>query len=444
MDNRQAHESSVGEGGWGSAGPRRGFLARISLFGFGYSALALSFTVVVLPARILDVAPEGSKNTYLGVLSAAGLLVAVAVQPLAGAASDRWRSRWGRRAPFIAVGALLSAPLIVAAGGAPTYATLFLLICLLQLCSNIAQGPYQGLVRDYVPREHRGAASGMKWMLEVGGAMAVTALVGVMMGRADDGGSFSWVWGALALLAALFVLGAAATAWSVRGRITGRATHGRLVGGAGWGAARGSAPLLSRDMRWFLASRFTLAAAAASLQTYALFFLRDRVGVENASQTAGLLVLIAGGGLVAVVYPAGALADRVGRKPVMLVGGVAGLVGVAVLLAWPTLPGVYAASAVAGVGLGVFLGANWAMAIDLVSSRRTAQQLGYVNIATVAGAALAKLNGVWVDALNDGDGGLGYTVLFIVCGILFVAGTLLVLRVRGDSVRSGAPSALTR
>ena len=439
----------------GARAVSRGFLARISLFGFGYSALALSFTVVVLPARILDVAPEGSKNTYLGVLSAVGLLVAVAVQPLAGAASDRWRSRWGRRAPFIAVGALLSAPLIVAAGGAPTYVTLFLLICLLQLCSNIAQGPYQGLVRDYVPREHRGAASGMKWMLEVGGAMAVTALVGVMMGRADEGGSFSWVWGALALLAALFVLGAAATAWSVRSRaegkgeaapITGRPTgHRRRVGGSPGGEAeRERAPLVSKDMRWFLASRFFLAAAAASLQTYALFFLRDRVGVENASQTVGLLVLIVGGGLVAVVYPAGALADRVGRKPVMLAGGVVGLAGMAVLLASPTLPGVYAASAVAGVAMGVFLGANWAMAIDLVSSRRTAQQLGYVNIATVAGAALAKLNGVWVDALNDGDGGRGYTVLFIVYGILFAAGTLLVLRVRDRSVRSGVPSSLTR
>lgn len=399
----------------------RRFLARISLFGFGYSALALSFTVVVLPARILDVAPEGSKNTYLGVLSAVGLLVAVAVQPLAGAASDRLRSRWGRRAPFIVVGALLSAPLIVAAGGAPTYATLFLLICALQLCSNIAQGPYQGLVRDFVPQEHRGAASGMKWMLEVAGAMLVTALVAVMVGRASDGGPFVWVWGALALLAALFVLGAAVTGWSVH-----RTRQAALP------PEPESVVRVSRDMRWFLASRFVLAAALASLQTYALFFLRDKVGVENASLTVGVLVLIVGGGLAVVVYPAGVLADSVGRKPVMMAGGVMGVAGMAVLLAVPTLGGVYAASAIAGVALGVFLGANWAMAIDLVTSRRAAQQMGYVSIATVAGAAVAKLNGVWVDALNAHDPGLGYTVLFLLCGILFAAGTLLLLRVHDE------------
>ena len=80
--------------------------------------------------------------------------------------------------------------------------------------------------------------------------------------------------------------------------------------------------------------------------------------------------------------------------------------------------------------LGAFLGAQWAMATDLVSVRRAAQQLGLLNLATAGGAGVAKLNGIWVDWLNTDEGTLGYSVLLIACGILFVVATLLVLKVR--------------
>jgi hypothetical protein len=53
-------------------------------------------TTLVLPADLERYAAR-YRATVLGVLTFVALAAATAVQPLAGALSDRTRSRWGRR-----------------------------------------------------------------------------------------------------------------------------------------------------------------------------------------------------------------------------------------------------------------------------------------------------------------------------------------------------------
>lgn len=156
-------------------------------------------------------APAESRNTYLGVLSFVGLLIAILVQLVAGGLSDRSRFPWGRCRPFMAVGTALAIPLLIAAGVAPSYVLLFTFVCLLQVFSNSALGPYQALIRDLVPQLQRGAASGMKWLTEIGGAMGITALVGVFIGLYTSSENLLWVWVSVALLALVLLLGAAVT-----------------------------------------------------------------------------------------------------------------------------------------------------------------------------------------------------------------------------------------
>ena len=56
---------------------------------------------IILPAVLLNFVPDARKNTYLGLLTFVGLLLAMVIQPIAGAISDGWVSRWGRRRPLI-------------------------------------------------------------------------------------------------------------------------------------------------------------------------------------------------------------------------------------------------------------------------------------------------------------------------------------------------------
>ena len=400
-----------------------GFLARVSAYGFGATALASAFTIVVLPTRILDVAPEASKNTYLGVLSFVGLLIAVLVQPIVGGVSDRITTRWGNRAPFIVGGAIASTPLIVASGVAPSYVLLFVFICLLQVFSNSALGPYQGLIKDLVPYHQRGAASGMKMLMEVGGAMTVTAVVGVLMGRYEDTDQFLWLWASVGMLASLFLFGALATGSAIK---DAKPIPPSLQPVGPVAADTQVHP----DYRWFLGSRFVLVLAAASLQTFILFFLEDVVGIVNPAGQLWKVVLAVGLMAVVTAYPAGVLTDRVGRKRVMVLAGGLAFAASLLLLTAETMDTVVAIGALVGVAVGMFLGASWAMATDLVSSRRTAQQLGYLNLATAGGAGLARLNGIWVDRLNSRGDELGYTVLLVVCGVLFLVGVSMILAIR--------------
>ena len=123
---------------------RRDYI-KITVFGFALTALWQSLHTIILPLRLLDFVPEAQKNTSLGLLTLTGLLLAMVVQPAAGALSDRSAFRWGRRRPYILIGSLAALPFISGIGLAGSYAAIFVFYCLLQASTNIAQGMLRGL-----------------------------------------------------------------------------------------------------------------------------------------------------------------------------------------------------------------------------------------------------------------------------------------------------------
>src|SRR3974377_941942 len=74
----------------------------------GLSFMWNSLHVILLPAALLMFINRERKNPVLGLLTGAGLLIAMLIQPVAGAISDRWCSRWGRRRPLILLGTVFA------------------------------------------------------------------------------------------------------------------------------------------------------------------------------------------------------------------------------------------------------------------------------------------------------------------------------------------------
>jgi MFS family permease len=175
--------------------------------------------------------------------------------------------------------------------------------------------------------------------------------------------------------------------------------------------------------------------------TYGLFFLKDVVGAENPPQTFGIMILSIGGALVISVYPAGWLSDRIGRKPVVIFGGLAAaLVSLLLVTADTTLEVVLMAS-VAGAAVGTVLSASWALANELGTEGREGQHMGIVNLATIAGAASAKVFGPGVDLLNLASPGYGYSALLFGCGAAFLVGALLIVPLNPRTRRAGGSPA---
>jgi Na+/melibiose symporter-like transporter len=131
----------------------------------GLSFMWNSLHVILLPAVLLNFVSPNWKNTILGALTGLGLVIAMVVQPIAGALSDDCRSRWGRRRPFILASLLLDLLFLLVLGYAGGIALLAVGYLSLQICSNFANGALQGLMPDCLPENQLGKGSSIKQRL---------------------------------------------------------------------------------------------------------------------------------------------------------------------------------------------------------------------------------------------------------------------------------------
>jgi len=401
---------------------------KITVFGFALTALWNSLHSIILPLRLLDFVDESTKNTYLGFLTFVGLVLAMLVQPIAGTVSDQSNFRWGRRRPFILLGTIATIMLLPGISLAESSIVLFFFYCLLQISTNAAQGPFQAFIPDHVPEKKRGLASGVKSMMEIIGGITVVRLIGYFMSRYSPGQGTLWLWLALGTLAAVLTVVMLATVLAVKekpvstvSRITFMSTITR-----GFKIDVRAKP----EFIYFLVSRLLIFMALATLQTFALYFLRDVIRVDNPATATANLVVAIGIGMLAVVYPAGILADRLGRRPVIMVSGLLGACGVLVLLFATSYTIVLGGGAIIGIATGGFVSANWALATDLVNKGEEAKYLGLTNLATAGGSALARLIGPAIDLFNVSRPGMGYQIMLVTCFAYFVIGSLLVLKIK--------------
>ncbi len=403
---------------------------KITIFGFALTALWSSLHTIILQVRLLDFVADAQKNTYLGLLSGTGLILAMAVQPIAGTISDHSGFQWGRRRPYILMGTVLALIFLPGIGVSNSYATLFITYCLLQVSSNTAQGPYQGFIPDLVPGEKRGLASGVKCLLEIVGGVALIRLIGLFMDRylAGDGGP--WLWLALAT-PAIFLLG------------TMIATLLIVKEQPGAGGARLSIQSIlyksfridvkaAPDFIWFLVSRLLILMAFATLQRFALYFLMDVVGMPSPAAVTADLLLVVGICMVVVVYPAGRLSDKVGRKPIVISSALLGALGIVVLFFSHSYEYILLSGGLLGISSGAFMSTNWALATDLVAKGEEARYLGLTNLATAGAGALALFSiGPTIDFFNSVSHNLGYSVMLFICFACLVAGSALLMKIKG-------------
>jgi MFS family permease len=126
---------------------------------------------------------------------------------------------------------------------------------------------------------------------------------------------------------------------------------------------------------------------------------------------------------------AGALADRWGRKPVLVVGAVLFGSGPPLYALVSNMPLLLGARVAHGVGMALFSTAYQAFVADLLAPDRYGEGLGLANIASMVTMAAGPLFGEWAAR------GFGFGVLFMLLGAVGGVGLLATLvlpgRVRG-------------
>src|SRR5260370_1501989 len=113
---------------------------------------------LILPGLVEHLGGNAPKGPALGVLEGVGSLMAVVWQPLVGSYSDRTRTRFGRRHPFIVAGTVGDVIFLIGIALSGTYWMVLIFYFLLQTASNTAHGPYPAMLPGVVPEEQRRSA----------------------------------------------------------------------------------------------------------------------------------------------------------------------------------------------------------------------------------------------------------------------------------------------
>ena len=433
----------------GRLGARR--QVSLALFWFGISSVWGALFEVTLPFILVPEHPgpgnpllvsPGDKNTALSLMETGGLIIAMLVQPAAGALSDRFRSRFGKRRPLIAVGSLGAVGALLLIAISPVFLFLVAVYCLLQFFMNIAQGAYQGLLPDTVPPEQRGRASG--WL---GVATLLGNVVGVLV-VAPLSPRFSVVVVAAVVLATAVytILGVPEQSSAVgeRGPLSSarRARPSPLAHLRGYLSEFGRYP----DFLWVVFSRFLIFTSLAGIQRFAAYFIDDSfrgrysvfgVGLGSA-QTATSVVLatliLVG---IATTYPAVRLSDRVGRRAVIVVAACCGAVSFVLMFFAASLTQVVLFAIPAALCFGGVASVDWAFMADLAPAGRSGKFLGFSNLATAGSQAAAPtILGPVIDTVNrhtataSAPGTGGYKVLFATGAVFFLLGAAVLRRVK--------------
>lgn len=413
----------------------------MSFFWFAVNFMWGALLLVLVAAQIRQIEP----NNYaplLGAVTATAAIPAILVPVLIGPLSDRCRSRYGRRKPFIFAGTLITAIgllgmlafsqgwvtlLSVKAGYIASY-------FVIQIGMNVALGPYSSYIPDLVPVQQRGIAAGY---------MAVVRQAGTLFGAAAA--SFFTIV-PMYLILTLLLLAGAALLWIVirEPELENPPEKHSLKSYVDdlW-----INPKRAPDFAWLWLTRFLVSFGLYCVQPFAIYFVRD---VLKATDPPKATTLILGSLILSATFTGfifGHLSDKYGRKKLVMNSTIGASFCVVGLAYCPTIPLAVLAACCFGLFFGAYLSVEIALGADVIPDLNKAAKylalyhVGEVlpqSISPIIAGNLLALFGMHRIQLPDGTfensyTASGYHATFILAAVAIFFGGILVKKVKGST-----------
>ena len=445
-----------------AAPPPLSFLLAINAFAFAYSMVVATLGIIVLPSEatymFLDrraalsvwhiarscthhappppARPDGALSSTADVLRRHAVMLGVMlactgvtqlISPAVGYASDRSTSQYGRRRPTMAFGALLACAGSLAMKACRQQQLGYSYIMSLMACVlgvNISYACYTALLPDFIPPNHMGRASGVMAMMSMLGSFVGFVVFGFWLQVVD----------AYFLYCAMIVVTISITCWAAKEEASEATRPFRL------------AELLQAytidvaehsDFFWVFVTR-TFYYMGISVQAFGLFMLRDVQRVDDPKYYTALLAMIGQLAAAIVAIPAGRLSDRTGRKPMVYMSCLFMGIVYSGFACSPSISVVLSLGVLYGIGNGMFLSVDYALACDVLPSlEHAAQSLGVWGVSAflgstmgplVAGPLLTRFGSI---PNSDSFSAEGYAIVSWL-GVLYVACAAYLLRfIRG-------------
>ncbi|WP_223693619.1 MFS transporter [Leifsonia poae] len=368
---------------------------------------------ILLPHQVTLIDPDPvRKVANLAIVMTISAFAAMLAQPIAGQLSDRTRSRFGRRAPWIFLGALAGGLSLVGLAFANSIVGIAIAWVLVQVCYNFAQGPLSAVMPDRVPLSRRGTFAALSGIGLMVGALGGQIIGSLFFNSLAVGYLFFAAFSIVALtLFIVFNPDYSSKELPVEPFKLGDFLRTFWV-----------SPRRHPDFFWAFTGRLLLYTGYFAVTGYQLFILTDYLGIKQPEDVIPLLGVLSLAGILISTVIAGPLSDKLGRRKIFVfISSV--VTGLALVFPWvsPTFPAWMIMTFVSGLGFGMFQAVDTALMSQVLPSAKSfAKDLGVVNIAATLPQTLAPAAAGAIVLT------LGYAGLFPVGIVLSILGAFAV------------------
>lgn len=398
-----------------------GFVAIYVIAQFSIWIALLTPVVMTIALRVSEIAGEADKGRWLGIILAIGGFVALVVTPICGALSDRTRSRFGRRRPWLLGGLLVSGAGLTILGTAPNLLMLGVGWVICQAGFNAMQAACLPILPDVIPVHVQGRVAGMLGMTSTAGTFAGSWIT--QFTQSSD----------LLMFMAPFAITVASivTLCFILPDRPDQTEQVRMSPALMFRSI--FAPFRDWDFSWAFGSRFLIMMAWSFLLTYQLFFLTDQLSLARSEATQVMVksMAIIASATIGISLVGGFITDWTGRrKPLVFIAATMEAAGFLVIALAPSVSQFLVGVALAGIGKGLYFAVDLALlAAILPSEQDTAKDMSVFQIANSLPQSLAPALAPIILAIGSASG-KNYAAIYLTGAVLALLGAFAINPVR--------------
>jgi MFS family permease len=396
------------------------YMTLLFIASFAVSVAQLAPSVYSLAVRVQAIDPA-DKDTLLAVVLTIPAIFIIFVNPIVGILSDRTRSRFGRRRPWMIGGLAVGMFGLIVVGVAPTIPLVIVGWTIGYLGLTTIGSLIITHLGDALPEEQRGKVSGINGAIAQLGPIVGVIVSGMLVGLPFLLFFIPGVIAVLGSIAFLIRMNDPSTKHVEFERISILGVFVQMVFN----------PRHHKDFAWVWLSKALVFIALYMMSIYTVYFLSDRLDM-SVGAIAGTVALVGGLGVFGAIGGAlvsGFLSDRLRRrKPLLVIAGFI-LAGGLVLIGTTTSLTQYIVGGVLfSLGSGVFGAVDQALSLDVLPDRQSPGRfMAIIQLANEIPKAIAPILAGLLVAIGVGG---NYQLVYFAAAVCALLGGFLVLRVK--------------
>lgn len=397
---------------------------KIAIIGLGFFTVSIIWSIynIAVPVYLDEL---GLTGLAVGVVMTIDNLFALIFQPIFGTLSDRTRTRYGRRMPYLLIGIPLSAiAFFIVPFTSSTLVFLMITVILLNFFMSVYRAPAIALMPDFTPRPLRSKANGI--INFMGGVGAVIAfIIGGMLFKVQE--FYPFAAGSVILVITIIVMYN-----FVNEPVEQKDQKPEEEQAQALEQPKDKGQLLS--LIFLLIAIFFWFAGYNAVETFFSTYGKEVLGIDK-SQSSYLFATVSAL-FVIFAIPAGLIGGRLGRRKTILIGLIVFEAAFFGMIFIKSIAFLYILMGIGGIGWALVNINSYPMVVEMTSNKGIGKFTGYYYFFSMLASIISPiLFGLLKDLLGDG-------FLFIYASITLVFAFFFMMLVKHGEANTMPKSAL--